>query len=96
VAPINGRAQRLLAVQRRAAAARQQSKAVIQPRRDLLRSQRAYTRRRQFDGKRHAIQSRTNERDRRRIRISQRKPGFGGAGAFYKQPDRRVAPQLLH
>ena len=67
VAPVDQRPQRLLAGQRRAAAAGQQPEAVVQPRRDLLHRQRLHPRRRQLDRQRDAVQPLADLRHGRRV-----------------------------
>ena len=72
VAPVDQRAQRLLARQRGAAAAGQQPEAVVQPRGDLLRRKHLDARGRQLDRQRDAVQPVADLRDGGRIGVRQR------------------------
>ena len=60
VAPVHGRPERLVARHRDAAAARQETEAVIQAGRDLLHRQRPEASRGQFEGERDAIKAATD------------------------------------
>ena len=80
VAPVERRPQRLLARQRRPAAAGQQPEAVVQPRGDLLDRQRPHPRRRQLERQRDAVQPPADRGHRRRVRRRSSANPAGRAG----------------
>src|SRR5439155_3048295 len=66
VAPVERRAQRLLARQRRAAAACEEPEAIVEPRRDAFDAERGDARGGELDGERHAVEAAADGRRRRR------------------------------
>ena len=90
VAPVDQRAQRLLARQRRAIAAGQQTEAIGQPRRDLLDRQRAHARGGQLERERNAVEALADAGDRRRVVVGDRERRLRRQRALDEQPRRRV------
>ena len=70
VAPVDQRAQRLLARQRRARTSCKESETLVQLAIDLLDRKRSHPRRRQFDGQRNPVQPITDGSERRRHSVA--------------------------
>ena len=75
VAPVDGRAQRLLACGRVAGAGAERIERVVQAFGDLARRQQSAARRRQLDGQRQAVEAPAYLRDRPALASSRSKPG---------------------
>src|SRR4029453_3649856 len=85
VAPVDQRAQRLLARKRCPVAAREQAETVGQPRRDLLDRERAAARGGQLERKRDAIKALADSGNRRRVVVAQRERRLRGNRALDEQ-----------
>ena len=88
VTPVDGRPQRLLAGQRRAAPAGQEPEPVIKPVDDLLDGERSYPYRGQFDGQRNAVKPLAQTCDRAAVLRSDREVGFHLRGAVGEEKHR--------
>ena len=91
VAPLDGRAQRLLARQRGPAAAGEQAEAVVELGQDLLDPQHAGARRRQLERQRDAVEPPADLGDGRRVGVGERELGRDLAGALDEEPHRLEA-----
>jgi len=78
VAPLNGRAQRLVAGRSGALAARQQAEAIVEVSQDLIGGEHSCPGRRQLDGQGNAIQTPADLRDRRGVVVGHDEAGPHG------------------
>ena len=85
IAPVQRRAERLLARQGSAATAGQQAKAVVEPRPQLVERQRRESCGCQLDGERQAIQPPADPRNYIRLTVGWHKPRTYHAGPLHKQ-----------
>lgn len=95
MAPVQRGLQRLLAAQRRAAPTRQQAKAVVQPRGDLLNGEGGHAGHRQLNGQRYAVELAAYSGDGRRILLLYGERGQDGPRAVHEEPDRLGLHQSL-
>ncbi len=94
VTPVDGRAHRLLARKRGAAAAAQDAKPFVQALGEIVDRQHPDARRSQLDGERDAVQSPANLADDGRVAVRKRESAVGGYGALDEEPDRTVGQRL--
>ena len=93
VAPIDQRAQRLLARQSRPIAARQQTEAIRQALRNALDGQRAHAGRRKLDRERYAVEAMADVDDEDRVLLGQAKARLRGARPIHEKRYRREIAQ---
>ncbi len=87
MAPVHGPAQRLLAFRKIPRAAGQQPQPALQSAQNCARRQDLHSRRRQLDGQRQTIQTRTNLHHCRRIVFPQDEAGLHRTRALDKKRD---------
>ena len=88
VGPVDRVAQRLVPLQRRAAAPGEQLEALIEPRDQILGGQRPHARRGQLDRERDPVEATTELRDRARVAIGEREVALRVLRAIHEQPHR--------
>ena len=94
MAPVDQRAQRLLARKRVAAAAGEHAEALVEPLAQLLQAEHLDARRRQLDRERNAVQAPADVGDDRRVFVGQRKALVGRLRAIDEERDRRVPSRV--